>query len=126
MEEAPNTRPGLGSALATGGVLLVILAVLFAEGFSGESFLHHQNRSLAGWDTQFDANGWNAQTGLGHHTHSTPMGFSGLIHWLCSLTGDPAANFANYYPVACLLLLGMAGWLLARSLGASGTSSSSW
>jgi hypothetical protein len=120
MEEAPNTRPGLGSALATGGVLLVILAVLFAEGFSGESFLHHQNRSLAGWDTQFDANGWNAQTGLGHHTHSTPMGFSELIHWLCSLTGDPAANFANYYPAACLLLLGMAGWLLARSLGASG------
>ena len=120
MEEAPNTRPGLGSALATGGVLLVILAVLFAEGFSGESFLHHQNRSLAGWDTQFEANGWNAQTGLGHHTHGTPMGFSGLIHWLCSLTGDPAANFANYYPAACLLLLGMAGWLLARTLGASG------
>ena len=40
------------------------------------------------------------------------MGFSGLIHWLCSLTGDPAANFANYYPAACLLLLGMAGCTL--------------
>ena len=97
----------------------MLLTVLFAEGFSGESFLHHQERSLAGWDTQYDANGWNAQTGLGHHTHGTPMGFSGLIYWLCGLTGDPAANFANYYPAACLLLLGMAGWLLARTLGAS-------
>tara|TARA_B100000959_G_scaffold278271_1_gene336286 strand:+ start:242 stop:3043 length:2802 start_codon:yes stop_codon:yes gene_type:complete len=119
VDNPPNTRPGLVPAIAAAGVLLVVLTVLFYPVFSGAEVLHTEGRTVGEWDQHFTEGSWNSKTGLGIPTGHTPPGFTGLFEELCRLTPDPASNFANYYPPACLFLLGMAAWLCFRQLDCS-------
>jgi hypothetical protein len=120
MDEAPNTRPGWAPALAAAGVLLLVLAGLFSPIFSGESILHTEGRTVEEWDQHFAEGPWDSQAGLGAPRGSAPPGFTGWFRELCKLTPDPTANYANYYPPACLFLLGMAAWFCFRQLKCSG------
>lgn len=120
MDEAPNTRPGWGPAIAAAGVLLLVLAGLFSPIFSGESILHTEGRTVEEWDQRFAEGAWDAQAGLGAPRGGAQPGFTGWFQSLCKLTPDPTANYANYYPLACLFLLGMAAWFCFRQLKCSG------
>ena len=120
MNETPNTRPGLAPALAAAGVLLLVLAGLFGPIFSGEFILHTEGQTVEEWDRHFTDGAWDAQAGLGAPQSHVPSGFTGWFQALCKLTPDPTANYANYYPPACLFLLGMAAWLCFRQLNCSG------
>ena len=73
MDEAPNTRPGWGPAIAAAGVLLLVLAGLFSPIFSGESILHTEGRTVEEWDQRFAEGAWDARAGLGE-----PRGHAGL------------------------------------------------
>ena len=119
MDNIPNSRPALTPALATAGALLVVLVVLFNPIFLGEEILHSQGLTVGEWDKHFAEGPWDSQAGLGVPRGHTPPGFTGLFEALCRLTPDPASNFANYYPPACLFLLGMAAWLCFRQLDCS-------
>ena len=119
MNRESNTRPDLIPALAAAGVLLVVLSLLFNPMFFGEEILHTDGRTVGEWDQHFAEGSWNSQAGLGRPTGHTPPGFTGLFEALCRLTPDPASNFANYYPPACLFLLGMAAWLCFRQMNCS-------
>ena len=114
MDEAPNTRPDWALALAAAGVLLLVLAGLFSPIFSGESILHTEGRTVEEWDQHFAEGPWDSQAGLGAPRGSAQPGFTGWFKALCKLTPDPTANYANYYPLACLFLLGMAAWFCFR------------
>lgn len=120
MDEATNTRPGWGPAIATAGVLLLVLAGLFSPIFSGESILHTEGRTVEEWDQRFAEGSWDVQAGLGAPRGHALPGFTGWFRSLCKLTPDPTANYANYYPLACLFLLGMAAWFCFRQLKCSG------
>ena len=120
MDEAPNTRSGGGPALAAAGVLLLVLAGLFSPIFSGESILHTEGRTVEEWDQRFAEGAWDARAGLGEPRGHVMPGFTGWFRTLCKLTPDPTANYANYYPPACLFLLGMAAWFCFRQLQCSG------
>ena len=119
MDDAPNTRPGWLPALATGGALLLVLAMLFGPAFSGEEILRTGGQTISEWDQHFAEGAWDSQTGMGQ-PRPAARGFTGLFQTLCGISPDPAANFANYYPLACLFLLGMAAWLCFRQLNCSG------
>ena len=117
MDAAPNPRPGLVPALATAAVLLTLLALLILPVFSGDTFLHTQGRSLSSWDHHFESSGWDGHRGMGQREAPLPPGVTGAFSALTKLTSDPSANFANYLPVFCLFLLGMAAWYCVRQLG---------
>jgi len=117
MDKTPNRRPGLCSALAALAVLLVVLGWLFSPAFSGTEVLFTEGKTLGQWDAHLRGGAWDNQSGLGQPQVETRRGVSGLIQAICKLSPDPAANFANYHPLTCLLLLGMAAWLCARQLG---------
>jgi len=119
MDETPNRRPGIAPAVATAIALLGVLAVLFSPAFSGEHVHFTEGRTVGQWDALFTNGEWNDQDGLGQPQLFSRHGFTGLFQKLCELSPDPAANFANYHPLASLFLLGMAAWLCARQLGAS-------
>ena len=119
MDEPPNTRPGWFPALASGGALLLVLAMLFGPAFSGEEILRTGGQTIGEWDQHFAEGAWDSQSGMGQ-PRPAARGFTSLFQTLCGISPDPAANFANYYPLGCLLLLGMAAWLCFRQLNCSG------
>jgi hypothetical protein len=60
MDEAPNTRPGWLPVLATGGALLLVLAVMFGPVFSGEQTLRTEGRTVGQWDQHFAEGAWDS------------------------------------------------------------------
>ena len=64
MDDVPNTRPGWLPALATGGALLLVLAMLFGSVFSGEEILRTKGRTVGEWDQHFAEGAWDSQAGM--------------------------------------------------------------
>ena len=116
MDTPSSTRNGKASFFAIIAVLFVLISLLIWPIFTGSSFLQTHNRTLTDWDYHFENNGWNAHLGLGQPEAQLPPGITGAFAELAKVTGDPAANFANYLPLVSLLFLGASAWYCIRQL----------
>ena len=116
MDSSSSTRNGRASFFAVIAVLFVLISILIWPIFTGSAFLQTHNRTLTDWDYHFENNGWNAHLGLGQPEAQLPPGITGAFAELAKVTGDPAANFANYLPLVSLLFLGASAWYCIRQL----------